>query len=441
MGTLRDVLGVSDRRRAREAAARAGLSDFAFTGPGGMSVSFGPTAGAISLGALDPIRQMLLQAVSSNLSAGPGTDALSAAAERASSELGTGGGIDPSFINVLAALAGREIGSAGVAPTPGEGLGADTISMLRDAISRELGGGADFNGIPSLDTSGMVRDLFGAAGDRLATAAATADQVAAERLALLREQAAPYEQRMIQDRIGELFARGRLGTNDTLSGLVGEGIARALSEADLSRQLAAQELGRQTQADAVSQALGLISAGSGLAARSFDEALQRVMSQEAARTGAVGRASSLAGILSGALGDEFAQRLASFQAQEAARTGEIGRILPLLQAAGGFAEANAARADARALARFDIARQLFEAEQAGAQNAFTRALGGLQGIQGIDSLGLQQFMAALQSAVARSNAALGQASTFTQLSNITPILDFAVGMASAFGPLGRTRTS
>jgi len=69
----------------------------------------------------------------------------------------------------------------------------------------------------------------------------------------------------------------------------------------------------------------------------------------------------------------------------------------------------------RARDRFNIANQLFNTGQGAQQNQLANALSALGGIQGIDNTALQGFQAALNAAVARSNAALGGSSNLASL--------------------------
>lgn len=363
MGLFSDLFGSRSKDRAKAAAANAALGNYSLRGPGGMSVGFTPTSGNVALGALDPIRAMLLNSIGPQLgSGGLGISGLASAADEASSALAAQG-IDPDFIRMLQGLVGSQVGT-GAAPSFGP---------------------------TGLDPR-LLEGISSAALARLGDAGADPDALANERLALLREQAQPFEQDFIRQNIEGLFSRGRFGMNDSLSGRVSEGVARALSEADINRQITAAEFGRQRQNDALSAAMGL-----------------------------TGTADSL-------LGNEFSRILSGFQAGQEGANAEVGRMTSLASLIPGMTGVN----QSAALSRFDIARQLFGAMQEGETNAVNRGLATLGGVSTIDSAGLQQFMAALQAATARSNAAANQATIFNDIAKNNPGLDFLSSIITSF---------
>jgi hypothetical protein len=77
----------------------------------------------------------------------------------------------------------------------------------------------------------------------LGSQAQSYDQVAADRLGLLREQAAPFEQRATDSLFGRMFSQGRMGS--TGGGRDIESFARGLGQADTSRQLESQTFAEQ----------------------------------------------------------------------------------------------------------------------------------------------------------------------------------------------------
>ena len=89
----------------------------------------------------------------------------------------------------------------------------------------------------------------------------------ASRLGLLRQQAAPQEQQQYNSLQNRLFGQGRLGS--TGGGNEVQSFARGLGEADLSRQMQAQNLGLQAQQGNLQQA-GMLS---NLAGQGFQGAL------------------------------------------------------------------------------------------------------------------------------------------------------------------------
>lgn len=267
----------SAQRNAMNAARNAQLGNYSLTGPGGMSVGFSPTSGNVALGSLDPLRALLL-GNAGNFGNVPGLDALTGSANAASSGMS---GLDPAFLQSLQSAAGTQLAAAGKDP----------------------------------------------------------NQVAADRLALTRAQAQPYENDFINGSINNIFSRGRFGANDSASGAVGEGITKALTTADQQRQLDATNFAQQQQAQA---------------------------------------------------------------------TQNFGNLFSGLNTGLGFNNNTA-------LGRFNIANTLFGGTTTGTNDALTRALGSLSGVQGIDNQGLQSFMAALQAATARSNASNGVSTNFARI--------------------------
>jgi hypothetical protein len=363
-----NLFGGDDMSAARDAAANIQLQNFDLKGPGGMSVGFTPTGGNVALGSLDPIRAMLLQAVSGNVGGGvPGLAGLTGAAGDAMSAL-SGSGVDPRFMQLLAGLTARQVGSGGMPSLGPTGVSPDLIAQLT-----------------------------GAAGSKLATASMSPDAAAADRLGVLRAQAQPYEQDFINKQLGDVFARGRFGSNDSVSGNVSDSIARALTSADQARQAQAMDYGRQMTGDAAQQGLALSAGASGL------------------------------------LGDQFTRALQQFTAGQSGQNDELTRIL---QGIGGMSSLGTSNSQ-NALNRFGVAQNLFNSTNTGSNDALTRALGALGGVGTIDQSGMQQFMAALQAATARSNAASGASNAYMTLANNSlgqKYMDMASSMVNAIMP-------
>lgn len=127
----------------------------------------------------------------------------------------------------------------------------------------------------SVDIGQALAAFGGAAGDASgALAPQDVSALTAEHLGLLREQAAPFEQRAFNSLQDNLFATGRMGT--TGGGIQTEAFARGLGQADLARQLAAFDVGQQAQASAANRALARF----GVAQSLFD-------SQMGARAGSI----------------------------------------------------------------------------------------------------------------------------------------------------------
>lgn len=95
----------------------------------------------------------------------------------------------------------------------------------------------------------LPTDAFNQFNSTMANAQGLAGQdvssIINNRLGLLREQAAPQEQQAFKDLEQRLFSQGRLGTTGGSRNI--EAFARGLAQADLARQIEAQNLGLQTQ--------------------------------------------------------------------------------------------------------------------------------------------------------------------------------------------------
>lgn len=88
------------------------------------------------------------------------------------------------------------------------------------------------------------------------------NQLINSRLGLLREQAAPFESRAFDSLQNRLFSQGQLGGSG--GGLQMESFARGLGQADLARQLEAQNLGLQVQDQNANIGLGMMNQAQGM---------------------------------------------------------------------------------------------------------------------------------------------------------------------------------
>lgn len=309
--------GKAAREQAQNMAQSAQLAPFSLSGPGGASFNYSPSGGSISLGNLGPLRDALIQAVGGNLAQGATgvpsylTNAAGGATGALSAPGPVAGGIDPGFLQALQGISGADLGSS-----------ASTLAS-----------------IPG-----------------------TADAVRQQQLDLMRQQAQPYEKQFVNNQLNDLFSKGRFGQNDSQSSLVARGIGEALTNADLQRQIQAQDLGNQTQQDMLSQALGLQSAG--------NTGLNNAQ---------------------GMYGNMFQNALQG-------------------------AQYNAGNA----VNRFNIANTLFGSTLNNQNTAMQRALSGLGGIQNMDTSGLQNFTTALEAAIGKSNAQLGGSKLLLGASQATP---------------------
>lgn len=151
---------------------------------------------------------------------------------------------------------------AGVDPTTGavtSSLG-DLDPIRRMLLSTASGQTQDPEIAAALKSYGM--GSFGSTGD-----------LEAQRLAQLREQAQPYEQKLFQGINQNLFSRGRLGAEDSATGEAYSGFARGLSEADTARQIAAGEYAQTAQNQRYQQGIQAF----GLGDQFNSSALQRML--------------------------------------------------------------------------------------------------------------------------------------------------------------------
>ena len=236
-------------------------------------------------------------------------------------------------------------------------------AQTADAQLQSLQGNpfASFDFANQLRTSGFQRglqDQFGGAAARsLATAGLDPSVLGQQRLDILRQQAAPFEQRAFNNLQTNLFNTGRLGT--TGGGLQTEAFARGLGQADLGRQLAAQDFGFQQQNAAAARAGQFTNQLQGL--RGFEDAL---------------------------LGSTFDRALTLDSAQSQ-----------------------------RALQRFGLAQSIFNATNQASGLNIDRRLQGLNTGVTLSNLESQNFQNALNLALARSNVGLGVG---TGLASVTP---------------------
>lgn len=181
----------------------------------------------------------------------------------------------------LVALAGQQIGRAGQGGgVPGNiqaagdlatqaaflqpGLDLNTLFALESGAGQSFGTTlGDFLGSRSGFQTGLQNSAFQGATNLANIAGQDPQAIADQRLALLRQQAAPFEERAFSSLQENLFGTGRLGT--TGGALQTEAFARGLGQADLERQLAASAEGRAFQTQALQGSQGLAGLGTGVA--------------------------------------------------------------------------------------------------------------------------------------------------------------------------------
>lgn len=223
------------QKDAAQAAARAAeFRPFAVNLPGGRTTFAGQTAqGALgtneaflreqlSLGSLDAIRQAQfadrsrLESELGGQALGLGGESLLQGFQQFQGIPDFTSGATNQFLGQTGGLAGQ-VGAFGQAGLAGL-LGAPNANPI---IAQQFQQG---------------QQLLGSQGRQF-------EDVAAERLGLLREQAQPQEQRQFNQLQQNLFSTGRMGT--TGGALQTEAFARGLGQADVQRQLASQDLGQQ----------------------------------------------------------------------------------------------------------------------------------------------------------------------------------------------------
>jgi hypothetical protein len=215
---------------------------------------------------------------------------------------------------------------------------------------------------------GLANTAFLGAAQRAQEAGQGFDTTYQDVLSNLRQQAAPFEERQLNQLQNDLFGSGRLGT--TGGALQTEAFARGLGQADLQRQLSARNEARAVQDQALAQAQGLAGLGSGV--RGLDDQLL---------SSAFGRFNQTA---------QLAQNLGQQR---------FGNSILLNQQ--GYE---------RALQGLNTSMQLQQFPGQLQQQQLNLALQNLQGASGIRTGALELFQAGLAAEQAAANARIGAAS-------------------------------
>jgi hypothetical protein len=193
----------------------------------------------------------------------------------------------------LGALAGQQsqnLGLQGLSPLQMLGLGlagqgsqfAGVDSSTLNSLLGLTGGamGQAFGGLNDAYNNpfqaALQQQLFGGAQGQFADAAQGFGDYRQNTLDLLRQQAAPEEERAFANLNQNLFSTGRMGTSG--GALQTEAFARGLGQADLSRQLMAGQEARNAQTQALSVGTGLAGQGNALQGMQ-NEILQGAMSR------------------------------------------------------------------------------------------------------------------------------------------------------------------
>ncbi len=261
-------------KRAQKQAAQAAMRSFGFTGPDGSSGSFDPATGQLVTDLGDRLTGQ--------------RDSIDAFTNLFGNQVGADfGGQASSLLDLqgLSALQGPQANNNFFSALQG-GIG-NNLGLAQGGIGQALGFGQA--------TNPLGNAAFGIAGQQLGDIG-TFDQVRGSQLDLLRQQAAPFEQRAFDNLQNNQFATGRLGSSG--GALQTEAFARGLGQADLDRQLAASSEARNVQNNALGLASG--SFGLGSAQRSLADSLLG---------NAFNRFGDFAGLASDVEGNRFAQNL------------------------------------------------------------------------------------------------------------------------------------
>lgn len=356
----------AQERAARDAAARAAEAELrAFSSnTGAGTASFDPATGRLRTSLSDRLQgqQGALDNLASLFGGNIGQDF----------SQGAGGTIDD-----LGAVLGFQ-------PTSNESL----FSGLQSGIGGNLfGAQGDIFRARQGVAPGLGNQAFNLAGGFFNDLAGGGEAARSQQLDLLRQQAAPFEERAFGNLQQNLFSTGRLGTSG--GALQTEAFARGLGQADLSRQLAANQEGRAFQQNSFNLGQGLFGVGSGERSLS-DQLLGNAFS----------RFGNFAGLAADVEGQRFGQNLQGQQNLFGQLQSQFGNRLAL----GGFQQ-NAQR---NQLASF--------LQTLGAGNALTNApldslrlAGGFEQARGNSILGGSQVQGGLANQFGAGQDALASA--------------------------------
>jgi hypothetical protein len=263
----------------------------------------------------------------------------------------------------------------------GTSQAAGTLDTLLQGTGGAFGGASQdlANQQANPFQQGLQNQLFGGAQDAFSALPGTQDQARQQQLDLLRQEAAPFEERAFAGLQDNQFATGRLGT--TGGGIQTEAFARGLGQADLSRQITAGNEGRAAQGAQLGLANNFLGAGSGL--RGMQDQLltgaqnrfQGLSSQAAQLSGQrQGISQQQFGNLGSLLQNAFAPQTLQQQVQ-GGFLNNAGTALGQVSALGGDARANAAlglnAANAQASARLGgVAGTTIAPQDLSSANAF-----------------------------------------------------------------------
>lgn len=370
-------------RRANERFENAALRDIFFSGPDGLGGSFNQTTGRLDLNLGERLtgQQGLFDSLAQGIAAqNPGAELAGARGTLGLQRLATGQQPQQGDFSGLQNLVSGNLGLAdfGINQAFGFQQGANAFADRR---------------------FGQAEGFFNEA------AGGGSEAARARTLDLLRQQAAPFEDRAFTSLLDNQFATGRLGSSG--GALQTEAFARGLGQADLSRQLAANQEGRNFQQNALGLAAGFQGAGTG--ARTLGDSLLG---------NAFGRFGNLAGLSADVEGQRFGQQLTGQQnlfnqlgsvftqqlglagTQRQFQTQDISNVLRLFGAGNNlqniplnFLNAAGNFETARSNAELGIGTSQLGVQRGGTSDAFASAFGGLAGAG--QSGALESFLGAL----------------------------------------------
>lgn len=322
---------------------------------------------SVSLGDLDPVRSGFVGSVAPALAAGSGIiDTQLDPGQFAPGGFGAAGGFapgtSPAFSNLAAADAAATQ-AAGILPDPaalqaaqdfatatGQQLPPQVLASLQAAQSQggqvAGAGAAQFAAGPNQFAQPQIEGFLNAADIARGEATQGFQNVAQARTDLLRQQAAPAQQRLIDQISQSAFLKGQLGTAGGREAL--RGAVEQIGQQDLGFQLAGQDLATQERAAAAQRATQFGGAATGFAG-------QGVAQQQAGIAGF----GAGTGAAVDAAGQQFQQGFDINQVANARANEQFAREQALFGARAGISDTISSRAQerfGRAGATFDAFR-------------------------------------------------------------------------------------
>lgn len=235
----------ADKDRALQQAAMDRLAEVEFNPwnvnmPGGTGATFQNGQFQGQLGQFDPMNQLFQQFAPSFYGQGAG---IMGQANQ------TMGGLpqNEAIANQLAAMSGGQAANYMMGGSPLAGVGQNFLGQVGgfdQTAMQQLMGGQQMMGLGG-SIMGAANPFAAMANDFTQRSGQSFDDLRANELSLLRQQAAPQEEQQLSTLQDQLFGMGRMGTTGGSKDM--EAFARGLGQADLGRQLAATQTARQLQ--------------------------------------------------------------------------------------------------------------------------------------------------------------------------------------------------